>query len=98
MGASGASRFLAGAVLDAVRDAPPRLVLLGVVVFMVLLIELVSDTASAALLPPVAAAMGLSPVAAAAAIAVSASCAFMLPVATPPNASCSPPTARPRRR
>jgi sodium-dependent dicarboxylate transporter 2/3/5 len=90
MGASGASRFLAEAVLAGVRDAPPALLLLGVVAFVVFLTELVSNTASAALLLPVvlpvAVAIGLPPVAAAAAIAVSASCAFMLPVATPPNA------------
>ena len=35
---------------------------------------------------PVAEAVGASPVMAAVLIAVSASCAFMLPVATPPNA------------
>jgi sodium-dependent dicarboxylate transporter 2/3/5 len=90
MGESGASRFLAEAVLAVVRDASPAMLLLGVVVFVVFLTELVSNTASAALLLPVvlpvAVAIGLSPVAAAAAIAVSASCAFMLPVATPPNA------------
>lgn len=90
MGASGASRFLANALTDALRSAPTVLVLLGVVSFVVFLTELVSNTASAALLVPiflgVAAALGLSPLLLAAAIAVSASCAFMLPVATPPNA------------
>jgi sodium-dependent dicarboxylate transporter 2/3/5 len=35
---------------------------------------------------PVAAGMGLPPAVLAVAIGVSASCAFMLPVATPPNA------------
>ena len=54
------------------------------------LTELVSNTASAALLVPVfvgvAASPGLPPALFAAAIAVSASCAFMLPVAIPPNA------------
>jgi len=67
-----------------------RVVLLGVVAFVVFLTELVSNTASAALLLPVflpvAAAMGLPPAPVAVAIAVAASCAFMLPVATPPNA------------
>ena len=90
MAVSGASRFMAGALTGALRDAPTVLMLLGVVAFVVFLTELVSNTASAALLVPifvgVAASLGLPPPLFAAAIAVSASCAFMLPVATPPNA------------
>jgi len=90
MAASGASRFMAGALTAALQDAPTLLLLLGVVAFVVFLTELVSNTASAALLVPiflgVAASLGLPPALFAAAIAVSASCAFMLPVATPPNA------------
>jgi sodium-dependent dicarboxylate transporter 2/3/5 len=61
-----------------------------VVSFVVFLTELVSNTASAALMVPiflgVAQALGLPAPLLAAAIAVAASCAFMLPVATPPNA------------
>ncbi len=90
MGTSGASRFLADGLVALLRDAPAWLLLLGVVGFVVFLTELVSNTASAALLVPiflgVAGALGLSPTLMAAAIAVGASCAFMLPVATPPNA------------
>jgi sodium-dependent dicarboxylate transporter 2/3/5 len=90
MAASGASRYMAGALAGALHDAPTALMLLGVVAFVVFLTELVSNTASAALLVPifvgVAASLGLPPPLFAAAIAVSASCAFMLPVATPPNA------------
>lgn len=90
MGVSGASRFLADALTNALQGAPTLVVLLGVVAFVVFLTELVSNTASAALLVPiflgVAGALGLPPPLFAAAIAVSASCAFMLPVATPPNA------------
>lgn len=90
MAGSGASRFLAEALLGAAQGVAPALLLLGVVAFVVFLTELVSNTASAALLLPVflpvAAAMGLPSAALAAAIAVAASCAFMLPVATPPNA------------
>ena len=90
MGVSGASRFLAGALTNALQGAPPLLLLLGVVAFVVFLTELVSNTASAALLVPiflgVALSLQLPPPLLAAAIAVSASCAFMLPVATPPNA------------
>jgi len=90
MGASGASRFLAATLTAALSGAPTLLLLLGVVTFVVFLTELVSNTATAALLVPVflgvAVALGLPPPLLAAAIAVSASCAFMLPVATPPNA------------
>ena len=90
MAVSGASRFLAGALTDALQGAPTFLLLLGVVAFVVFLTELVSNTASAALLVPiflgVSTSLGLPPLLLAAAIAASASCAFMLPVATPPNA------------
>jgi sodium-dependent dicarboxylate transporter 2/3/5 len=90
MATSGASPFLAAALTDTLQGAPTVLLLLGVVAFVVFLTELVSNTASAALLVPifvgVAATLGLPPPLFAAAIAVSASCAFMLPVATPPNA------------
>ncbi|HEX4914472.1 MAG TPA: anion permease, partial [Vicinamibacterales bacterium] len=70
--------------------APRILVLAGVVLFIVFLTELVSNTASTALVLPVfmpaALVLGLAPEAAAAGVAIAASCAFMLPVATPPNA------------
>lgn len=90
MAGSGASRFLADGLLGLVAGAPAWAIVLGVVAFVVLLTELVSNTASAALLIPVfisvAPQLGLEPAVMVAAIAVSASCAFMLPVATPPNA------------
>lgn len=87
---SGASAFLAERVLSLTAGLPRLLLLLAVVTFVVFLTEMVSNTASAALvlpvLLPVAAGLGLSPQATAAAVALAASCAFMLPVATPPNA------------
>ncbi len=90
MAASGASRYLADAFVAQVQGVPAWMVIVAVVAFVVFLTELVSNTASAALLVPifmgVASALGLPPVMLAAAIAASASCAFMLPVATPPNA------------
>lgn len=90
MASSGGSRFLAEHLLALLRDASPVLLVLAVLTFVVFLTELVSNTASTALLLPVflpvAVALGLPPVAVAAAVAVAASCAFMLPVATPPNA------------
>lgn len=90
MGSTGASRYLAGLVVDWMQGASPFVLLLVVVGFVVMLTELVSNTASAALLVPiflgVGAEFGLPPAMLAAAIAIAASCAFMLPVATPPNA------------
>jgi sodium-dependent dicarboxylate transporter 2/3/5 len=90
MDASGGSRFLADALVQQLHGASPLLVLLGLVAFVVFLTELVSNTAVAALLVPVflvvGDALGLPGPLLASAIAVAASCAFMLPVATPPNA------------
>jgi len=90
MQTSGASRFLADGLVVAMHGASTLWLLLGVVSFVVFLTELVSNTASAALMVPiflgVAQVLGLPAPLLAAAIAVAASCAFMLPVATPPNA------------
>ncbi|MDP1535973.1 MAG: anion permease [Burkholderiales bacterium] len=90
MGATGARRYLADQVIALLHGASPFVLLLTVVGFVVLRTERVSNTAAAALLVPiflgVAATLGLPPVAMAAAIAIAASCAFMLPVTTPPNA------------
>lgn len=90
METSGASAYLAHGLVALLQGAPSWLLLLVVVAFVVFLTELVSNTASAALMVPifmgVGQALGLPPALLAAAIAVAASCAFMLPVATPPNA------------
>src|SRR5690554_6509884 len=84
------SLFLAQNLSNWLGGVSPFMVILVIVAFVVFLTELASNTASAALLIPVfaavAPALGLDPVILAALIAVSASCAFMLPVATPPNA------------
>lgn len=90
MDSTGASQFLAHGLTALLAEAPVWLLLATVVAFVVFLTELVSNTASAALLVPiflgVGQAMGLHPALLASAIALAASCAFMLPVATPPNA------------
>ncbi len=87
---TGTSLFLANSIGSLLQDASPLLVLLVIVTFVVFLTEFASNTASAALLVPVfvaiAGSLGIDPVVLAVLIAVSASCAFMLPVATPPNA------------
>ncbi|MGR5445595.1 SLC13 family permease [Vibrio jasicida] len=88
--ATGTSVFLANGLAGFLEQAGVLLTILSVVAFVVFLTEFASNTASAALLVPVfatiAQALGLSPVILSALIAVAASCAFMLPVATPPNA------------
>lgn len=90
MKTSGASAWL-GATLGAwLPPGQAFLFIAAIALFVVFLTELVSNTASAALLIPLllplAATAGVAPEALVALIAVSASCAFMLPVATPPNA------------
>tara|TARA_B100001971_G_C18253806_1_gene580317 strand:- start:37 stop:1470 length:1434 start_codon:yes stop_codon:yes gene_type:complete len=88
--ATGTSVFLAETIGELLNNAGMLLSLLSVVLFVVFLTEFASNTASAALLVPVFAAiaesLGVSPLVLSTVIAVSASCAFMLPVATPPNA------------
>lgn len=87
---TGTSIFLAQTIGDVLQSASALLALLSIVTFVVFLTEFASNTASAALLIPVFAAiaesLGISPVILSTVIAISASCAFMLPVATPPNA------------
>ncbi|QIR06158.1 SLC13 family permease [Salinivibrio costicola] len=88
--ATGTSLFLANHLSSALTGSGIFFTMLGVVAFVIFLTEFASNTASAALLVPVfatiAEALGVSPVALSALIAIAASCAFMLPVATPPNA------------
>jgi sodium-dependent dicarboxylate transporter 2/3/5 len=88
--ATGTSAFLASHLSAVLSNANIFVVLLMLAAFVVFLTELVSNTATAALLVPlfagVAEALGVSPVVMSVLIAIGASCAFMLPVATPPNA------------
>jgi len=87
---SGASTWLATQIVSQLPIYHDWLLFLIVCLFVIFLTELMSNTASAALLIPlfvgVAAELNLSEVGMAVVIALSASCAFMLPVATPPNA------------
>jgi len=87
---TGTSVFLAHSLSGFLEQAGIILTIFAVVSFVVFLTEFASNTASAALLVPVfatiAEALGISPVILSILIAVAASCAFMLPVATPPNA------------
>jgi sodium-dependent dicarboxylate transporter 2/3/5 len=87
---SGASLWLANAISSNLPVDNMWFVLVIICVFVIFLTELVSNTASAALLVPlfmtVAIELNLPPEGIAVVIALCASCAFMLPVATPPNA------------
>jgi sodium-dependent dicarboxylate transporter 2/3/5 len=79
-----------GAQSGALAGLPPVVIVIGVVAGMVFLTELTSNTASTAALVPILASLapglGVSPLALAVPAALAASFAFMLPVATPPNA------------
>ena len=87
---SGASLVMGETVANALMTTPLFLVMLAIAVFIIFLTEFASNTASAALLVPVFVAiaeqMGLPIEVLVMIIGIGASCAFMLPVATPPNA------------
>jgi sodium-dependent dicarboxylate transporter 2/3/5 len=86
---NGVGELLGGQVAG-LAGVPPVLIVLGVVAGIVFLTELTSNTATTATLIPVLAALapgiGLDPLLLIVPAALAASCAFMLPVATPPNA------------
>lgn len=87
---SGASEALGQLVGDTFGQGHPLIVIFVVAAFIIFLTEFTSNTASAALLVPVfatiAAQMGIPEQVLVLIIGIGASCAFMLPVATPPNA------------
>ncbi len=87
---SGASAALGQEVADTFGSAHPLIVIVVVAAFIIFLTEFTSNTASAALLVPVfagiAVQLGMPKEVLVLIIGIGASCAFMLPVATPPNA------------
>ena len=87
---SGASKALVESVQFLISDSSYFVIGVVVATFIIFLTEFTSNTASAALLVPifisVAENMGLDPLGLSLIIGLGASCAFMLPVATPPNA------------
>lgn len=87
---SGASKILANGIISLVQGEHYLFMTLVLTSFIVFLTEFTSNTASAALLMPifisVANSLNLSSIGLAEIIASGASCAFMLPIATPPNA------------
>ncbi|MEP1446696.1 MAG: SLC13 family permease [Paraglaciecola sp.] len=87
--ASGLSALM-GEALSGLSDLPVPLLILAICLFVTFLTEITSNTATATLLMPILAAVGMAagidPALMMMPAAISASCAFMLPVATAPNA------------
>jgi sodium-dependent dicarboxylate transporter 2/3/5 len=87
--ANGVGEWL-GSQVSALAGFPSVVLVLGVVALMIFLTELTSNTATTAALVPILAGLapglGLQPLVLVVPAAIAASCAFMLPVATPPNA------------
>lgn len=90
MRSTGGSAALADLISGGLAGAPAFVVILAVATFIIFLTEFTSNTASAALLvplfAPIGAALGLPKEVLVMVIGIGASCAFMMPVATPPNA------------
>ncbi|WP_257265245.1 DASS family sodium-coupled anion symporter [Endozoicomonas sp. ONNA2] len=86
---TGLAQWIAGS-LNILGDVPPLMAIALVVSIIIFLTEVTSNTATtAAFLPPLGAlatSLGMDPAVLAIPAAIAASCAFMLPVATPPNA------------
>ncbi|MEC4112728.1 SLC13 family permease [Myroides pelagicus] len=87
---SGASEVLANLLVSMISEHSFFTIALVVAFFIIFLTEFTSNTASAALLVPlfisISEELGMPPLALSMIIGLGASCAFMLPVATPPNA------------
>ena len=90
LGSSGTSLFMARLLGAAIEAWPLWAIITAVVAFVIFLTELSSNTASAALLVPIFYSMAkefnLPAAQLILPLGIAASCAFMLPVGTPPNA------------
>ena len=79
-----------GSNLSAIGDLPVTVMVVLIAIMIIFLTELTSNIATTATFLPVIGAiaieMGVNPIILAAPVTLAASCAFMLPVATPPNA------------
>ena len=79
-----------GSNLSSVGSLPLPLLVMSIAMMIIFLTELTSNIATTATFLPVIGAiaieMGINPIILAAPVTLAASCAFMLPVATPPNA------------
>ncbi len=79
-----------GGQVSLLENAPVLVLIIAVATLIIFLTELTSNTATAAMVMPILSAvaigLGQSPLLLVVPAAIAASCAFMLPVATPPNA------------
>jgi sodium-dependent dicarboxylate transporter 2/3/5 len=89
IGASGLGSWI-GQGLTILGNVPPIVLILAVATLIIFLTEITSNVATTSTFLPVvgavAVALGIAPVALTIPVVLAASCAFMLPVATPPNA------------
>jgi di/tricarboxylate transporter len=89
MSESGAAKLLADGLVSLVRDAGPYALLAALFVLTALLGQLISNTATALIVIPIAVAaakeLGLSPRPVLMSVAVAAAASFLTPVATPVN-------------
>lgn len=79
-----------GSQVSLLDQAPVLVLIIAVATLIIFLTELTSNTATSAMVMPILAAvaigLGQNPLLLVVPAAIAASCAFMLPVATPPNA------------
>ena len=89
IGSSGLGSWI-GQGLTVLENVPPIVLILAVATLIIFLTEITSNVATTSTFLPVvgavAVALGIAPVALTIPVVLAASCAFMLPVATPPNA------------
>ena len=89
IGSSGLGGWI-GQGLTVLETVPPVILILAVSTLIIFLTEITSNVATTSTFLPVvgavAVAIGIAPVALTIPVVLAASCAFMLPVATPPNA------------
>jgi sodium-dependent dicarboxylate transporter 2/3/5 len=89
MKSSGLGDYL-GHELAAIADVSPVVMMAGICLLMTFLTELTSNTATTQMILPIVAAVSVAihthPLLLMIPATISASCAFMMPVATPPNA------------
>ena len=80
-----------GSQLNVLANFPPIVIVLAIALLMTFVTEMTSNTATTTIMMPIvggvaATAIGVHPLLLMIPAAISASCAFMMPVATPPNA------------
>tara|TARA_B100001287_G_scaffold169086_1_gene142223 strand:- start:116 stop:1552 length:1437 start_codon:yes stop_codon:yes gene_type:complete len=89
IGSSGLGGWI-GQGLTILENVPPIILILAVATMIIFLTEITSNVATTSTFLPVvgavAVALGIAPVTLTIPVVLAASCAFMLPVATPPNA------------